>query len=104
MKSLEDFFLTLPTKISPDAIEGMSTNFHFDFKDGMQYTVSLEDGKCDVSEGLSGSPECVVSGDADEFQKVINGKSNPMMALMMGKIKVSNTGLMLKYAKIFGVM
>lgn len=104
MKTLEDFFHSLPKKIQPEAIEGLATNFHFSFKDTKAYTVIVKDGVCSVNEGLEGDPECVVSGDSEEFQKIINGQLNPMMALMMGKIKVSNTGKMMKYAKIFGVL
>ncbi len=29
---------------------------------------------------------------------------NPMMAMMMGKLKISNPAAMLKYAKILGLM
>lgn len=106
MIELNKFFSDLPGKVRPESIEGQSTLFHFNLSgDGVNpQTVRIEDGKCTVEEGLVGDPECVISGKGESFLKIIKGDLNPMMALMSGKLKVSNTGVMLKYAKIFGVM
>ncbi|MBK8429598.1 MAG: hypothetical protein IPL27_28240 [Lewinellaceae bacterium] len=35
---------------------------------------------------------------------MLSGDLNPMMAMMTGKLKISNPGEMLKYAKMFGLM
>ena len=39
-----------------------------------------------------------------KVQLLLNKDVNPMMALLTGKLKISNQGEMLKYAKIFGLM
>ena len=104
MIDVKQFLFNLPNKANPDALEGLSTLFHFDVADAGQFTVRLADGKLDVSEGFSGEPTCKVTTTAESFSKLIAGDLNPMMAMMTGKLKISNPGEMLKYAKIFGLM
>lgn len=101
---VKTFLFSLPEKVSPEAVEGLSTLFHFDVADAGQFTVKLDDGKLDVSEGFSGDPNCKVSASAESLSKILSGDLNPMMAMMTGKLKISNPGEMLKYAKIFGLM
>lgn len=104
MIDVKQFLFNLPNKANPDALEGLSTLFHFDVADAGQFTVRLADGKLDVSEGFSGEPTCKVTTTAESFSKLIAGDLNPMMAMMTGKLKISNPGEMLKYAKMFGLM
>ncbi|MFM2267289.1 MAG: hypothetical protein RL757_730 [Bacteroidota bacterium] len=102
----KDFLLSLPEKINPAALEGLATCFHFDISgdDAAQMTINVADGKCEVTEGFSGEPKCVVKASNDDFLNIVTGKMNPMMAVFTGKLKMSNQGEMLKYAKIFGLM
>ena len=104
MIDAKEFLFALPQKANPDALEGLNTLFHFDVTDSGQYTVQLADGKLSVSEGLQGDPSCTVKTSAESFSKLVSGDLNPMMAMMTGKLKISNPGEMLKYAKIFGLM
>ena len=101
-----EFVSSLPSRVAPEAIEGMETVFQFDIsgEQGIQATVALKDGKVDYQEGLHGQAKCVVSATDENLKKVLKGELNPMMAVMTGKIKISNTGEMMKYAKIFGIM
>ncbi|MBL7803453.1 MAG: SCP2 sterol-binding domain-containing protein [Saprospiraceae bacterium] len=100
----KEFLFSLPQKANPDALEGLNTLFHFEVADSGNYTVRLADGKLSVSEGLEGDASCVVKTSAESFSKLVSGDLNPMMAMMTGKLKISNPGEMLKYAKIFGLM
>ncbi len=104
MIDVKKFLFDLPQKANPDALEGLSTLFHFDIGGAGQFTVKLDNGKMDVSEGLNGEAACKVSTSAESFSKLISGDLNPMMAMMTGKLKISNPGEMLKYAKMFGLM
>lgn len=104
MIDVKQFLFSLPEKVAPEVVEGLSTLFHFDIADAGQFTVQLEDGKFAVSEGFSGDPTCKVGTSAESFSKLLSGDLNPMMAMMTGKLKISNPGEMLKYAKIFGLM
>ena len=96
----------LPAKVSPSALEGLATVFHFDIEGGSggQYTISVEDGKMKVEDGLVGEPKCVVRASDQNFINLVTGELNPMMAVLTGKVKISNQGEMIKYAKIFGLM
>lgn len=104
MIDVKQFLFSLPEKVAPEAVEGLSTLFHFDVADAGQFTVKLDDGKFDVSEGLSGDPTCKVATNAESFSKLLSRELNPMVAMMTGKLKISNPGEMLKYAKMFGLM
>ncbi len=101
-----EFIYALPAKVSPDAIEGIETLFHFDLEGegGGQFSVKVTDGKVIVSDGLNGDPACVVRANEETFNKLVSGDLNPMMAVLTGKVKISNQGEMIRFAKIFGLM
>lgn len=101
-----DFILSLPDKVNASAIEGHNTRFHFDIdgEDGGQYTVAIVDGSISAEEGLNGEPSCTVKAKTEHLAAVLSGDMNPMTAVFTGKLKISNPGEMMKYAKIFGLM
>lgn len=96
----------LSAKVSPAALEGQETVFHFDISghDGGQYTITVAKGQMKTEDGLIGDPKCVVRASDENFINLVSGELNPMMAVLTGKVKISNQGEMLKYAKIFGLM
>ncbi|MCE2821838.1 MAG: SCP2 sterol-binding domain-containing protein [Bacteroidota bacterium] len=104
MIDIKEFLNSLPAKVRPETVEGLSSVFHFDIADAGQFTVSLDNGKLEVTEGLTGEANCKVTASADTLQKLLSKDLNPMMAMMTGKLKISNPGEMMKYAKIFGLM
>jgi putative sterol carrier protein len=100
----QEFFESLPNKINPEAVAGLSSCFHFDIGDAGQFTLNLVDGKLDVSKGLNGESTCKVTASQETLVGLLTKDVNPMMAMMTGKLKISNPGEMMKYAKIFGLM
>ncbi len=102
----KEYLNQLPEKVAPEALEGKNSVFHFDLtgEGGGQISVLLVDGKLEVKEGFHGDPRCEVKASDENFMGVINKTTNPFMALMTGKVKISNQGELLKYAKIFGIM
>lgn len=102
----KEFIYSIPEKAHADAIEGLKTNFHFELEGdgGGDFTLVVENGTATIEEGLQGDPRCTVKAKAKNFMKVINKEMNPMMALMMGKVKVSNQGELMKFAKIIGML
>lgn len=98
------FLFSLPEKAKPEVLEGQNTLFHFDIGEAGQFTVRVDDGKLSVTEGFDGEATCKVTTTEESFAKLLKGELNPMMAMMSGKLKISNPGEMLKYAKIFGLM
>ena len=101
-----EFLKDLPTKVRPELLEGIDTIFHFDLEGegGGQYTVYVKDNQVVVDEGLCDEPKCVIKTKTETLMGIVSKDINPMMAVMTGKIKISNPGELIKYAKIFGLM
>jgi putative sterol carrier protein len=98
--SAKEYLQNTASRLTAADVEGVNTTLHFDFGGGADYSMVVADGKAD----FVGTPECVVKADADDFVKIATGDMNPMMAMMMGKLKLSNPGAMMKYAKMLGLM
>ena len=52
-------------------------------------------------QGLHGEADCVISSLATDFEDAELGRVNRQMAVMMGKIKITNLGAMLKFIGMF---
>jgi putative sterol carrier protein len=104
--SFKEFLYSMPENISPAALEDKNTLFHFDMgpSEEDQITVEAKDGKITVSQGLNGEALCTIKASEETLGKIINKEMNPMTAMMMGKIKVSNLGELMKYASTFGIL
>lgn len=102
----KEFLSGLPERVKKEAIEGHETKFHFDLEGdgGAQMTLGIKDGELTAEDGLQGDAKCTVKANADDFMKLVKGDLNPMMAILTGKVKISNQGEMLKFAKMFGLM
>lgn len=103
----KELIMKLPEKfvaesVAPDA----ETVFHFRIKGegGGDFTARIKDQKCEVVEGLEGDAKCVVKASDKNLLKVVNKELNAQMAVFTGKLKISNLGEMMKYAKTFGLM
>jgi len=103
---INEFIHSLPEKVNSEAIAGHNTVFHFDIdgESGGEFTVSIENGVIKTEDGLHGDAKCVVKAKVETLKSVLKGDTNPMTAVFTGKLKISNPGEMLKYAKIFGLM
>lgn len=106
LMTAKEFIMALPQKFNPEAVPGAESLFHFKIagEGGGDFTASVKDGACSVVEGLAGEPKCVVSATADTLTDIVTGKANAQMAVFMGKLKISNLGEMMKFAKPFGLM
>jgi len=97
---IRQVFASIPARFRKEKAEGYQTTFHFDL-DGLQQTVTIADGRCTVSEGLMGNATCVVRAKAETYLSLELGELNPQMALMTGKVKVSDLSEMMRFAKCF---
>ncbi|WBM73266.1 SCP2 sterol-binding domain-containing protein [Saprospira grandis] len=104
--NVREFLMDLPSKISPEAIEGKESLFHFliSGEEGGNFTARIKDGKAEVIEGLEDEPKCVIKTSDTVFSKILSGKQNPQMAVFTGKLKISNLSEMMKFAKVLGLM
>ncbi len=101
MSSVQEFFEGLPTRVSPDRIEGMSNTYVFDIEGAGAWTVAIADGQIDVSEG-TGDADCTFSATEESFEKIVAGEQNPTTAYMTGKLKIKgDMGAAMKLQKLF---
>lgn len=102
----KEIVLALPGRLKGEEAAGQSGVFHFQLEGetGGEFTVNVADGVCTVSEGLAGEPDCVISALSTDFEDAELGRVNRHMAVMMGKIKISNLGAMLKFIGMFNDM
>jgi putative sterol carrier protein len=102
----KEFILALPAQVNPAALQDAQTCFHFQIAGdgGGDFTVQAKDGVCTAVEGLHDEAKCVVKCSDTLLEGIITKTENPQMAVFMGKLKISNLGEMMKYAKMFGLM
>jgi putative sterol carrier protein len=106
IENARDFISSLPDSVKPEWLDGVDTNFHFDITGdgGGQFSVIVKDKKLEVFEYFEGQPKCIITAKEKDLIKLLRGEMSPMMAVFTGKIKISNTGEVIKYAKLFGIM
>ncbi|MCF8244093.1 MAG: SCP2 sterol-binding domain-containing protein [Saprospiraceae bacterium] len=106
INNAKDFITTLPLTVNPDFLKDVDTNFHFDIEGdgGGQFSVIVKDNKMEVFEHFEGEPKCKVTAKEKNFTALLRGELNPMMAVFTGKLKITNTAEIMKYAKLFGII
>lgn len=97
---IRQVFASIPSRFRKEKAEGYRATFHFSLGDVLQ-TVTIADGNCTVAEGLIGHPTCVVRAKAETYLSLELGELNPQIALMTGKVKVSDLSEMMRFAKCF---
>lgn len=99
----KEIMLDLPNRFKSEDSTDQSGVFHFQLsgENGGDFTVNVANGTCTVSEGLSGEPDCVISAESTDFEDAELGRVNKQMQVMMGKIRISNLGAMLKFMGMF---
>lgn len=96
----------LPERFRYEKAGGYATMVHFKISgaEGGEYTVAVTRGVCSVSSGLSGQPKCLVETSAKTYIDMETGKTNPQIAFMMGKVKISNIPEMMQFIGMFRKM
>ncbi len=105
--SARDFIMSLPQTVRPEWLKNVDdTNFHFDIDGdgGGQFSVIVKDEKLEIHDQFVGEAKCKITAKEKNLIKLLRGELNPMMAVFTGKLKISNTGEIMKYAKLFGLM
>lgn len=103
-KTAREIIFSLSERFNADKVDkDLDIIFHFDISgdNGGKFTVHIEDDKCKVSEGLTGEAKCEISCKDKVYEDIELGKTNPQMAFMMGKIKISNIMAMMKFIESF---
>lgn len=101
MPTAQEFFEALPSRVTPDRIEGMNNTYVFDIEGAGTWTVAVADGAISVSEGASDA-DCTFSASEETFEKIASGEQNATTAYMTGKLKIKgDMGAAMKLQKIF---
>ena len=102
--NIKDVMTDMPSVFKPDAAKGMKAVYQFDLTGdgGGKYNLAIDDGKLAVGEGAHASPNITITMAASDYLDMVNGKLNPQMAFMSGKLKIAgDMGLAMKMAQLF---
>jgi putative sterol carrier protein len=101
MPTAQEFFDALPSRVSPDRIEGMNNTYVFDIEGAGTWTVKVADGAVAVTDGAEDA-DCTFSATEETFEKIASGEQNATTAYMTGKLKIKgDMGAAMKLQKIF---
>jgi putative sterol carrier protein len=101
MATVQEFFDGLPSRVTPDRIEGMKNTYVFDIEGAGVWTVAIADGAITVTDG-AGDADCTFSTSEENFEKIVAGEQNPTTAYMTGKLKIKgDMGAAMKLQKLF---
>lgn len=103
-QTAKEIVYSLPQRLKADKVDD-STNSTFHFKldgpTGGEFTAVLKGKTVTVSDGLNGDASCVITAKASDYEDLELGRGNPQMMFMMGKIKVTNLGEVMKFVTFF---
>ncbi|MDB5284886.1 MAG: citronellyl-CoA dehydrogenase [Bacteroidota bacterium] len=102
-QTAKEIIYSLPTRLKADVADTATHTFHFllDGPTGGNFTVGLKNKEVTVEEGLVGDPTCEIRAKATDYEDLELGRGNPQMMFMMGKIKVTNLGEVMKFVTYF---
>jgi putative sterol carrier protein len=97
----KEFFDNLESRADSSKTAGMTNSFVFDIDGAGKWTVKVDDGKVDVTEGGEDA-DAVISASEETFEKIVSGEQNATSAYMTGKLKVKgDMGAAMKLQKLF---
>ncbi len=104
--SVKDVFERhMPEKLrtKPDVVSKINAVYRFDISGpgGGTWTVDCTQPGGLITQGQGNAAKCMVACAEQDFLNIVNGKLNPQMAFMMGKLKIQgDMGLALKLQQI----
>ncbi len=106
MSEVAAFFDQVSEKVNKDKIQGMDCIYQFDITgdDGGQWYITIAGGDATVTQGAAESPSITITMEASNFINLLQGKLNPQMAFMTGKLKIKgDMALALKLQSVFSL-
>ena len=71
-----------------NALVGHDALFFLQMQDGPERYIRLEGGKVTVCETVEKAPDCTVIAAEAVMLDIINGKLNPALAILTGKVRI----------------
>ncbi len=91
--SIDDVIASYPQRFNADKAEGVDDTVQMNLsgEGGGTYTLHVHDQQVDISEGVHEHPTLTLESPADVWLSIENGETNPMMAMMSGKVKLKGS-------------
>ena len=101
--TVESLMASLPERLRADRARGFRAVFHCTVRGATapQWTVRIDDGSCRVERGHTGRPDCRIETNEETFIGLETGRLNPQTAFLMGKIKVTDLTLLMRFVRVF---
>lgn len=102
--TLHDILRVLPSRLDPEAAEGLTAVYQFDLSDpqSAQYHLTIADGRCTVTQGAHPDPHVILSMSGEDAVKILSGQLSGQMAAMSGRLSVSgDLGLAMQLRGLF---
>ncbi|HET6437745.1 MAG TPA: SCP2 sterol-binding domain-containing protein [Anaeromyxobacter sp.] len=101
----EIFERTLPARLQakPDVVAKINAVYQFNISgpEGGTWAVDCTAPGGKVTAGAAAQPRCTVASTDKDFLGIVNGKLNPQMAFMSGKLRIQgDMGLAMKLQQI----
>ncbi len=104
-QSMQDVVASYPERFDPSKAQGVDDKVQMNLsgEGGGNWILHVHDGRVDVSEGVEPNPTLSVEAPADVWLSIENGQTNPMMAVMTGKVKLrGSVPFATKFMGMFG--
>jgi putative sterol carrier protein len=96
-----EFFESLESRVDESKTAGMTATYLFDVEGAGKWTVDVNEGKLNVTEG-GNEADTTITVSEDNFEQLISGDLNPTTAYMTGKLKVKgDMSAAMKLQKLF---
>lgn len=101
--TVAEVFESLPSRFRSDWCDDWNATFHFSIADAEQekWTVEIFGDRCRVAPGHHGAADCEVSMKEKTYIGIERGETDPQMAVLTGKVRISNLSAMMKFSKCF---
>jgi putative sterol carrier protein len=97
-----EFFETLEDRANGSHDTSLTASYVFAIDGAGTWTVNVDQGNVTVTEGDHGG-DCTISTSERTFERILDGKQNPLTAYMTGKLKVKgDVGAAMKLKDLLG--
>ncbi len=102
--TVAEVFEMMSSRFNAEAAAGIDATYEFELtgEGGGTYHVTIGGGSCAVGRGPAAQATLSITMQASDYLDMINGRLNPQMAFMAGKLKIKgDMSLALKMQQIF---
>ena len=99
-----DIFAEMTQAFQPEKAGDLQAVFQFNLsgEEGGEWSVTVANRACTVTEGQAEKPDVTIAMDATDFVRMVDGKLQPVVAFMQGKIKLhGDMDLAMKVQELF---